>query len=127
MIFGKVLKPYVGFLCSFALAAAVLFNPSPARAGGVDLHIGVVLPFAGIAAAPPVVVTPPPAVVVQPRPYVVYRQPVVIETPPPGYYYPYYRHLPPGQARRYYEHRHHHKRYHGTDYGYRWRHRHDDD
>lgn len=126
MTFGKVWKPYLVFFCCSAMAVTMLFHPSPARAGGVDFHIGVELPFVGIAPAPPVVVEPPPAVVVQPRPYVVYRQPVVIESAPPDYYYRHYRHLPPGLAKKYYKHRRHHRWHHHPEYGYRW-HRRDDD
>lgn len=106
------MRHYTLLFC-FALTSALLLSPTAAKAGGVDLNIGVVLPFGGYA-PPPVVVTPAPVivaqppVVVEPPPVVVYRQPIVIQPPQQVYYYGHY---PPGLAKKHYKHnwkRHHH-------------------
>ena len=82
------------------LISTVFIAATPARAGGVDVSIGFLLPFPGYVAPPPVVAVPAP-VVVAPPPAIVYQQPVVVAPYPYGYYY---RPLPPGHAKRHYRH-----------------------
>lgn len=75
-------------LAALALTAALLTLPSAARAGGVDIAIGLNFPLPGflvpppMAAPPRVVVTPPPQVVVAPAPPVA---PPMVAAPEPAY------------------------------------------
>jgi hypothetical protein len=87
---------------------ASLALPFPVQAGGVQVSIGVGLPFPGVVYPAPVIVQPAPVVVV-PQPVIVQRAPVIVKEPlvvaePRVVYgYPYYR----GSYRPW---RHHHDR-----------------
>lgn len=68
-------KPRMYAFALFVGAVFFLLTHSPeALAGGVDVHIGIGLPFPGYVLAPP---PPPPPVVVVPPPYG-YRRPFVV-------------------------------------------------
>src|SRR2546430_347091 len=60
---------------------ASLALPVPAQAGGVQVSIGVGLPFPGVVYPAPVIVQPAPVVVV-PQPFIVQRAPVIVTAPP---------------------------------------------
>lgn len=86
------------------LAAAGLLLAAPRfAAAGVDVSIGIGLPFPGIVFGPPVVVGPP--VVYAPPPRVVYGPPVYYGRPYGG---PVYVQRHPGKHWRKHHRRHHH-------------------
>ena len=74
---------------------ASLALPFPAQAGGVQVSIGVGLPFPGVVYPAPVIVAPQP-VIVQRAPVMVIESPVMVAEPRVVYGYPsyqgYYRH-----------------------------------
>src|SRR5437867_6263941 len=59
---------------------ASLALPFPAQAGGVQVSIGVGLPFPGVVYPAPMIVQPAPVVV--PQPIIVQRAPVIVTEPP---------------------------------------------
>jgi len=84
------------------LAVALLLAPRIASAG-VDVSIGIGLPFPGV------IVAPPPPVVVRP-PVVVAPPPVVVG--PADYGPSYVRVYPPGKRHGWHKHGHKHKHHH---------------
>ena len=80
---------------------ASLALPFPAQAGGVQVSIGVGLPFPGVVYPAPVIVAPQP-VIVQRAPVIVTEPPVVVAEPRVVYGYPYYR-----GYHRHWKHHHH--------------------
>ncbi len=83
---GKEITMEKGKKYAIGLGVAAVFFllalSSEAKAGGVDFHVGIGLPFPGLVVAPPVVYAPPPVIVVPPH---VYPRPVVVP------HYRYYR------------------------------------
>ena len=69
---------------------ASLALPFPAQAGGVQVSIGVGLPFPGVVYPAPVIVAPQP-VIVQRAPVMVIESPVMVAEPRVVYGYPSYR------------------------------------
>ncbi len=72
---------------------ASLALPFPAQAGGVQVSIGVGLPFPGVVYPAPVIVAPQP-VIVQRAPVMVIEPPVMVAEPRVVYGYPYYQGYP---------------------------------
>ncbi len=81
----KTLKMYASALFVAAVFFLLTFSQE-ARAGGVDVHIGVGLPFPGYVTGPPVVYAPPRVIVVPPG----YRYHNHVVLPPYGYYRPHH-------------------------------------
>lgn len=95
-------------ILSIAAAGLLLATPRLASAG-VDVSIGIGLPFPGVVVAPPVVVSPP--VVYAPPPRVVYGPPVYYG---PRYGGPVYVSRYPGKRWKHWK-KHHHRHHHWDD------------